>query len=183
MHQPEVDNLLLRLITRVALFKSLEREDILGLLQYVNKATFAKGDIVFEEGDQGKSMYVVVQGCFEVYRELKGQIEHIAKISPGEHFGEIALLSNRTRTASVRCVDAGVALSFSKQAIYSQPNVAALFFRNMSVLVAERLVSTNEEIILYKSEQFANKITDVPDLPDKLRSSTKSIYGGKTPEA
>ena len=183
MPQPAIDNLLLRLITRVALFKNLEREDILGLLQYVTKATFAPGDIVFEEGDQGKSMYVVVQGCFEVYREIKGQTEHIAKIAPGEHFGEIALLSNRTRTASVRCLDAGVALRFSKQAIYSQPNVAAIFYRNMSVLVAERLVSTNEEIILYKSEQSANEISDIPELPDKLRSSTKSIYGGKAPEA
>jgi CRP-like cAMP-binding protein len=183
MHQPDVDNLLLRLITRVALFQNLEREDILGMLQYVTKATFAAGDIVFEEGAQGKSMYVVVQGYFEVYRELKGQTEHIAKISLGEHFGEIALLSNRTRSASVRCLDAGVALCFSKQAINSQPNVAALFYRNMSVLVAERLVSTNEEIILYKSEQSADKISDVPDLPDKLRGSTKSIYGGKTPEA
>jgi hypothetical protein len=53
----------------------------------------------------------------------------------------------------------------------------------MSVLVAERLVSTNEEIILYKSEQSTNEISDIPELPDKLRSSTKSIYGGKTPEA
>ena len=183
MPKPVVDNLLLRLISRVALFQNFEREDIVGLLHHVTKATFASGDIVFEEGAEGQSMYVVVQGCFEVYREFKGKTEQIAKISPGEHFGEIALLSSRTRTASVRCLDAGVALRFNKQAIYSQPNAAAIFYRNMSVLVAERLVSVNEEMILYKSEQSANNIPDIPELPDKLRSSTRSIFTGSGSEA
>jgi len=160
MTQPAIDDIVLRLISKVSLFKNLEREDLIGLLRNVSKATFTPGEIVFEEGFEGHSMYVVIQGYFEVYREVNGLPIPFAKIGPGAHFGEIALISSRPRSASVRSVGDGVALRFSKQAVFSEPNAAAIFFRNMARLMTERLVCANEEIILHKSaprEQAVNE--------------------------
>jgi CRP-like cAMP-binding protein len=160
MTKAAIDDIVLRLISKVSLFKNLEREDLVGLLRNVSKATFTPGEIVFEEGIEGHSMYVVLQGYFEVYREVNGLPVSFAKIGPGAHFGEIALISSRPRSASVRSVGDGVALRFNKQAVFSEPNAAAVFFRNMARLMAERLVCANEEIILHKSaprEQAVNE--------------------------
>jgi CRP-like cAMP-binding protein len=179
MPQTAIDEIVLRLISQVSLFKNLEREDLIGMLRNVSKATFTPGEIVFEEGFEGHSMYVVVQGYFEVYRQVKGLTVPFAKIGPCAHFGEIALISSRPRTASVRSVGDGIALRLNKQAIFSEPHAAAIFFRNMSRLMAERLVCANEEIILHKAEQADSDNTHAADLPgvsDKLRSASESIY-------
>jgi NADH:ubiquinone reductase (H+-translocating) len=67
---------------------------------------FEPGDIVFEQGDLGDSVYVIDDGKCEVLCERKGQHELLATLSGGECFGEMALLSDRTRSATIRAVTA-----------------------------------------------------------------------------
>lgn len=155
-----VDNLLLKLITGVRLFKHLEREDIVALLRNANKSTFTAGEVVFEEGYEGHSMYVVVQGAFEVYRMVKGKHVSIATINAGDHFGEIALIASRPRTASVRAISDSIALRFTKQAIFAEPGAAVYLFRNMAKLMADHIVHSNEEIILHKTGENAPTPTE-----------------------
>lgn len=160
MNQNELNSLILKLVTGVELFKQLEHDAIFALLQHATKASYKAGDVVFEEGFEGHSMYVVVQGCFEVYRVISGKTVHIADIGQGEHFGEIALIANRPRSASVRAREDGIALRFSKQAIFSEPKAGLHLFRNMARLMAQRLVHADEEIILHKTGQHAPSPTE-----------------------
>ena len=67
---------------------------------------FEPGDIVFEQGDLGDSVYVIDDGKCEVLCERKGEHELLATLSGGECFGEMALLSDRTRSATIRAVTA-----------------------------------------------------------------------------
>ena len=60
--------------------------------------TFDSGEIIFEQGDPGDSMYVVVEGEVEII--LRGEV--INKLAPGEIFGEMALIDNRPRSAAAR---------------------------------------------------------------------------------
>lgn len=60
--------------------------------------TFDIGEIIFEQGDPGDFMYVVVEGEVEVI--LRGKV--ITKLTPGEILGEMALVDNRPRSASAR---------------------------------------------------------------------------------
>ena len=63
---------------------------------------FESGDFIFEQGDLGDSVYVIEEGECEVLREQKGEQELLATLSRGEYFGEMALLSDRTRNATIR---------------------------------------------------------------------------------
>ena len=47
-------------------------------------------------------MYVIEEGECEVFREQKGEQELLATLDRGEYFGEMALLSDRTRNATIR---------------------------------------------------------------------------------
>jgi len=60
--------------------------------------TFDTGEIIFEQGDPGDFMYVVVEGEVEVI--LREKV--ITKLAPGEILGEMALIDNRPRSASAR---------------------------------------------------------------------------------
>ncbi len=64
---------------------------------------FEPGDVVFNQGDFGDKVYVVQQGECEVLREMDGGgQELLAVLRSGEYFGEMALLSDLSRNATVR---------------------------------------------------------------------------------
>lgn len=146
-----IDELFLRVVSEVELFRQLERPEISALLREATKATFGAGEIVYGEGEDGHAMYVVVQGSFEVYRESGGERVVLAHILPGEHFGEIALIANRSRSATVRAVTDAVALRLTKQALFAHPEIASRLMRNMARMLAVRLTDADDEIILHHS--------------------------------
>lgn len=144
----EIEPLLLKLMSSIVLFHELEREELVDLLRGASKALFKAGDLVFEEGFSGHSMYVVVQGKFEVFKQIEGGEAHIAYVFPGEHFGEIALVTNRPRMASVRAREKSVVLRLTKASIFSQPKVAVYLLKNMASLMADHISELNNEILL-----------------------------------
>ena len=64
------------------------------------------GKIIFREGDPGDCAYFIQTGQVEVLRMMGGKDIVIAKLSKGQYFGEMALLSNSPRNATTRTVTA-----------------------------------------------------------------------------
>jgi NADH dehydrogenase len=78
------------------------------------------GQTVFNEKDLGDRLYIVVKGRCEVIRNENGVEQKLAELGPGECFGEMALLNQTTRAATVRVIEPLDVLSIPK------PDVAAL---------------------------------------------------------
>jgi NADH:ubiquinone reductase (H+-translocating) len=76
---------------------------------------FEPGEEVFHEGDLGDRVYIITSGRAAVMREADGGERVIAQLGPGECFGEMALLSQSARNATVRCVAAMDVLSLPKR--------------------------------------------------------------------
>ena len=148
MRTPEIEPLLLKLMSSIILFRDLEREDLVDLLRGANKASFRAKELVFEEDYAGHSMYIVVQGKFEVFKSVAGADAHIAFVMPGEHFGEIALVTDRPRMASVRAVEDSIALRLTKGSIFAHPRVAVYLLKNMACLMSSHLSEMNDEVLL-----------------------------------
>jgi NADH:quinone reductase (non-electrogenic) len=70
----------------------------------VGSAHYASGDYIFRQGDPGTSFYVIEKGEVEVLRHAPttNSDEALSVLGPGEFFGEMALIENRSRSASVR---------------------------------------------------------------------------------
>ena len=83
----------------------------------VRREYFEPGQAVFQEGDRGDWLYVVTDGEVEVLkRNGGGTATSLRRLGPGECFGEIALVSDRPRTATVRAVTATNVLAVDREA-------------------------------------------------------------------
>ena len=67
------------------------------------RVRFSKGDSLFRAGDPADSFFFIVRGDVEVYVATDSRREvRLATLGPGSSFGELAMLSDRRRTADVR---------------------------------------------------------------------------------
>jgi CRP-like cAMP-binding protein len=85
------------LLRNVPLFAELEERDLESLSEEFNERRFSAGDAIALEGEGGLMFFVVEEG--EATVEIQG--EEVARLGPGSHFGEIALIDRRPRTATV----------------------------------------------------------------------------------
>lgn len=68
---------------------------------------FGPDEVIFREGDPGRHVYVIRTGNIEVLaKRADGSQEVIARLYPGDHFGELALLRDAPRTATIRTLTA-----------------------------------------------------------------------------
>jgi NADH:quinone reductase (non-electrogenic) len=83
----------------------------------VRREYFEPGQVVFREGDRGDWLYVVTEGEVEVLRTVPGLGEQpVRRLGRGECFGEIALVSDMARSATVRAVAATNVLAVDREA-------------------------------------------------------------------
>jgi len=63
---------------------------------------FEPGDIIFHQGDLGDNVYVIERGECDVIKEENGAARAVATLRAGDYFGEMALLSDKTRNATIQ---------------------------------------------------------------------------------
>ena len=65
---------------------------------------YEAGDIIIQENDLGETAYVITQGQVEVTKALQGQKVHLAYLEAGETFGEMSMIDEKPRSATVTAV-------------------------------------------------------------------------------
>jgi predicted acylesterase/phospholipase RssA len=130
----------LYILRGIPLFNNLEEKDLKLIASYLHKETYVKGDMVFNEGDVGDSMYLVESG--QVAVRHANSDDTIAVLGPGSFVGETALLLAQPRTAGLQVVIDAELWVLSKeeleQILNSSPSIGLEMMRELS----QRLVTT-----------------------------------------
>jgi len=132
------------LLGRVPWFAALTADEVRGLSQALLPRRYAEGTLLLCEGDQGDSMFVLLEGLLEVFARSAqtGEEVKVGKLVPGDVYGEISLLTGEPRTATVRAVTGAVVYEIRKEhlvpVLKARPEAAAAITR----IVAERRVAT-----------------------------------------
>ena len=87
-----------QLLQNVQLFSGLDPRELETIARTVHERTFTPGEVVAEEGQGGVGFFVIREGNAKV--EVGGQ--EVRTLGPGDHFGEIALITEGPRTATVK---------------------------------------------------------------------------------
>lgn len=88
------------------------------------RKTFAAGEIIVQEGDPGDAAYIIVAGRCEITRASAAGSSVVGTIGPGDVFGEMAIMTEGPRTATVRAIDATTVLVVTSEAL--EQEMAAL---------------------------------------------------------
>lgn len=134
------------LLKRVPIFAKIEPAKLKLLAFTSERVNFAAGQEVCHQGDPGDTMYVILGGTADVLIDTEsGQIA-VAEMNKNSFFGEIAILCDVPRTATIKARESLATLKISKDMFYRLvaefPQMAVEIMREL----AHRLEDTNEKL-------------------------------------
>ena len=93
-------------LRHVWLFSGLDEQQLEAVSSLTFQKKFGPGELIVEEGRTGNGLYAIISGNVEAVKALGTEQERtVNRLGPGEVFGEMALLGEWPRTATVRAID------------------------------------------------------------------------------
>jgi CRP-like cAMP-binding protein len=104
----------LRALRQLSLFSTLSRRELGVIDGLLHDRHYLKGEIVFDQGEEGQALHVLVAGRVLICRQGDPETGRVREINAGEVFGEIALLENAPRALQARAEEDCVLASLSR---------------------------------------------------------------------
>ncbi|MBM3613585.1 MAG: cyclic nucleotide-binding domain-containing protein, partial [Alphaproteobacteria bacterium] len=134
------------LLRNIPLFRNIDSPKLKLLAFTSERLTFHTGETLFKQGDQGDAAYIIVQGDADVIINTPGGPLTVAKIKKNDFVGEIAILCDVPRTATVKATSELVTLRIAKdvffQLVQQFPQMSVELMREL----AGRLERTNQKL-------------------------------------
>ncbi|MHB1015808.1 MAG: ATP-binding protein [Desulfurivibrionaceae bacterium] len=150
---------LLQFLSKIDLFHFFPTEELADFSEKATEVELAKGVILFREGEPGQEMYIVLRGMLKVFSGNRV----IAIVKPGEYFGEMAIIENQPRSASVAVLEDSLLLQVPyavfQEYFSRQPKSLVAMMRTLSQRVRRDL-----EILGQEYEQINIMVHDMKNL-------------------
>lgn len=152
--------------------------------ELLDRKFVAPGTIVVREGEDAISAYLIQSGEVLVFTTHNDKTIELGKLGPGDIFGEMALITDSKRRASVKTLTGGVLVtitreSFEKKLRRSDPTIRAIV-----KMFTARMVESNKSLAGQKSElaELAAVVTSVyqnvlEDMPRTRRRTFETTVG------
>ncbi|MBT9313043.1 cyclic nucleotide-binding domain-containing protein [Leptothoe kymatousa] len=145
------------MLRQVSYFANFSDLEIRQLIEIGHRQRSKAGTILFHEGEQGNSFYILLEGEIEILAEKLNR--HLATLQPGQFFGEVALLLGVPRTAMARTSQD--ALLF----VINQPSFSDLLRRypDLSTQVLQAMAQHRDELAERQREMRALNLVDASE--------------------
>jgi CRP-like cAMP-binding protein len=129
-------------IRQVPIFRELRDDFLMRLAPIMEEMYFNAGYAILTEGQDGRSMYIVVSGRVSVH--LKGQ--EVAQFKPGDCFGEMSVFDTAPRSASVTSLTPCTCLVLNQQQLYDAIDETPGIAVNIIRLLSRRIRELNQDL-------------------------------------
>ena len=134
------------LLRGIALFERMEAPKLKLLAMTSDRVKFRPGSTMMKQGDDGDAAYVIIEGSGDVLIDTPGGQIKVAEMGPGQIVGEIAILIDIPRTATIKTEGGLTALKIGKEnflrLLTGSPQVGIEIIR----VLAARLENTNAQL-------------------------------------
>ena len=135
-------------LRNVWLFAALSEDQLDAISNFTFQTSFAAGDLIVEEGQTGNGLYVIMSGNVEAVKGYGTENARVVnKLAVGEVFGEMALLGEWPRTATVRAVDDVKCLGIDRWVFLSQLERDPQVGIKMPQILAQRLKESDSRLM------------------------------------
>ena len=137
--------------------QGLSAKELELLAKYSDEEHFKSGALIFGEGEEGHSLYIVLRGKVRISRMVPGMGEECLSIlDRGEVFGEMALIDAQPRSADARahtggCTVFSISRKLIEEVLSMDPDAAYQFLSLLCRLLCSRLRSMNERLVAWKT--------------------------------
>ena len=154
MSNTKDDFQLVKLIQKLEIFRDLNREEALKVLQMCQRRSYAANEVVWNPGDSGEDMLVLLSGKLHV-KDKAGAL--IGEVLPGASFGEMACLSGSPRFVGFVAVEPSTALCLMRMTLRaltsSDPNLYVRILETTIKVLALRISRSRSEQASDETEQ------------------------------
>jgi CRP/FNR family cyclic AMP-dependent transcriptional regulator len=150
------------LLHRVPVFSTLAVEELERVAAVAVPRQFDDGEVVFREGDQSDTCYIVRTGrCRAIREHQDGRSITLAHFGPGDIFGELAMFDDERRSATVEAIDATEATAIlgpdMRRLLRQHPDIAVKLISSLG----RRLRETNERLARQSFQTVQSRVAAV----------------------
>jgi CRP/FNR family transcriptional regulator len=159
------------LLSRVPVFETLGENDLQRVAEVAVPRRFARGEVIFREGDDSETCYIVRSGQARAVREHPdGRTITLARFGPGDIFGELAMFDDEKRSATVEVVEdtevVGILGTDMRRLMREHPDIAP----KLVISLGRRLRVANERLARQSFQTVQSRVAVVlSDLVEQSR--------------
>jgi len=164
----------------VPLFASFPDEQLRTLVSVVTRRSAPRGSVIMAAGDPVDSLYIVISGRLKVMMgDAEGKEVILSLIGPGEYFGEMGLIDDSPRSASVVAIEACELLCVTKRdfrkCLAESAEMAASVMRGLVRRLREADRKIGSLALLDVYGRVARLLLDMSEVQNGLRTVTKRL--------
>jgi CRP-like cAMP-binding protein len=132
------------LLSNIALFQDFSGELLEAITNSFHLRELKPEEVLMKQGDDGESLFVLVEGLLEVSLQVEGEKRHLTFLRPGSFLGEMALLTGEKRSADITSSTESLVGELTKESIMSLATENPEVLNKMTAVVAKRRLKNEE---------------------------------------
>jgi CRP-like cAMP-binding protein len=149
------------LLARVPVFENLADDELARVAEVCIPRHFGSGEVVFHEGDESSTCYIVRTGHARALREHRGRVLTLANFGPGDIFGELAMFDDERRSATVQAMEPMEAIAIvssdMRRLMQEHPQITVKLIQALG----GRLRETNERLARQSFQTVQSRVASV----------------------
>lgn len=150
------------ILKNVDLLNVLTDDELEIIAKNIEIGYYNKNEMILNQNEKGDSMYILVEGILDVFvKSEQGEEIQVGKLTPGDFFGEMSLLTGEPRSASIKSRSESLVFKVNKTSLSPILEQRAVLAEEFGKVISERQSSNIEKLTLLQQQKHPGKFENI----------------------
>ncbi len=144
---------ILEILNKISIFAGLSQDQLYKLFKLLKRASYSKGERIFQQGDKPSNIYIVERGKVKLYVEEEGECYELVELAEGRCFGESSVIGIQPHAGTALAMESTDLIILSRESLLSlyktNLELFTILIWNIAREVCRRLHQSDEIILHY----------------------------------